>query len=116
MWQVHSLGQGEKIVSRSLPEGITVLFQRRGGPILYLTIRLDGGEPRAFNKSSLPIIDVNGQQILDLNECMETQRALTGIKEIEHAFCFAERRSVGVCTWSGVEVISPTKAHPVVPG
>jgi hypothetical protein len=41
-----------------------------------MTIRLDGGELRVFNKGSLPIIRVDGEEVLDFNECMRTQRAL----------------------------------------
>src|SRR5882724_8037817 len=111
MWQVHTLAQREKIVASTLPEGITVLFGRRANPIVYMSVRLDGGELRVFNKACLPIITVDGAQILDLNECMEAQRALTDKDSIKHDYCFATGRSVGVCVWSGEDIITPS--HPI---
>jgi len=108
MWQVRTLAEGERIVASTLLEGVTVLFERRGNPIVYMSMRLDGGNFVYSTKLTLPIITVDRAQILDLNECIEAQRELTEKNLIKHDYCFATDRSVGLCVWSGEEIITPS--------
>jgi hypothetical protein len=97
MWQVRSLARNDTIVANALSEGITVLFERRQGAPLYLAIRLEGSEPRVFNKTHLPIITVDGEQVLDLKEQMPT---LT-----DQDRGFLRDRFIGARIWSGTDRI-----------
>src|SRR5260370_37088097 len=101
MWQVHSLAQGEKIVASRLPDGITVLFERRRGAPVFISIRLDGRELRAFDKTHLPVISLAEEVIVDFNEVAARHR-----NDLD--WYFVNDRSIGARIWSGMEKILPT--------
>lgn len=104
MWQVLRFTDGSQVVSCALSESMTLLLARLRGPPLFVNIYTDEAEPRLFDKARLPILTVDGEHILDLNESMELQNLVANLGETPDVHCFSDDRQVGAIIWNGQEI------------
>jgi hypothetical protein len=94
MWQVHTLPDGEKIVSSALSERITAIFQRTRDARIFINLVSNEVELRLFDKRRLPILTIDGEHVTDFNGLIDIQRNLPN-----QIFYFAEDRSVCGVIW-----------------
>src|SRR5437868_3003912 len=105
MWQVQTLGDGTKIVTAPLSEGITMIFIRPRGPAVYINISSNEKESRLFDTKRLPIFTIDGDYVSDLNKFVELAKDF--LEKFNEVLYFADDRSVGARCWAG-DRITPT--------
>jgi hypothetical protein len=104
MWQVIELSTGAKVVSIPLSEGITFTLMRSRGAPVFVNIYMESTETRLFDKARLPILTVDGEHVMDLNESIELQNLMASLDQNSDIHCIAEDRQVGARLWNGEEI------------